>query len=72
MMVNGCITKVGLSKSNVYPCWICCLRVIGKSLLCVKCGRRIHYVWCGVQRVAPKFSKNFACRKCEGNIDEGV
>ena len=32
----------------------------------------IHDGCAGVKRVTPKFSRNFTCRKCEGNIGEAV
>ena len=42
------------------------------SVLGLQCGKWIHGRSAGVKRVTPKFSKNFTCRKCEGNIAEGV
>ena len=38
VMVNG-ITKDGLSKSKVDPCWICIVRVKANLVLYVQCGK---------------------------------
>ena len=58
-----------LSKSTVDPCGFCSLRVKANSVLC---GRWIHGRCDGVKKLTPKFSRNFACRKCERNIGEAV
>ena len=59
MMVNGGITKDGLSKCKVDPCGICSLRVKADSVLCVQCGEWIHGGCAGLKRVtASKFSRN--------------
>ena len=71
-MVSSGITKDGLSKSNVAPCGVCSLRVKAHSVLCVQCGRWIHGRCVRVKRVTPKFSRNFACRKCKWDIGEAV
>ena len=58
---------------NVYPCGTCSLRVTeANSVLCAHCGKWIHGRCAGVKRVTSKFSRHFACRKCEGNIGEAV
>ena len=67
-MVSGGITKDILSKGKVDPCWVCQLRVKASSVLCVQCGSWIHGRCARVKRVTPEFSRNFTCRKCEGNI----
>ena len=72
VMVCGGITKDGMSKSKVDPCGVCCFRVKVDSVLCLQCGKWIHGRCSEVKRVNPKFSRNFACRKCEGNIGEAV
>ena len=72
VMVCDNITKDGISKSKVDPCGVCCLRVKHNSVLCLQCGRWFHSRCDGVKRVAPKFSRNFTCSKCEGNIVEAV
>ena len=41
-------------------------------MLCVQCGKWMHGRCSGAKRVTPKFSLNFSCRKCEGNIGEAV
>ena len=41
-MVSGGITKDGMSKSKVDPCWVCGLRVKANSVLCVHHGKLIH------------------------------
>ena len=53
-MVSGDITKDGLSKSKVDPCWVCRLTVKANSVLCLQCGRWIHGRCAGVERVTPK------------------
>ena len=58
VIVSSSITKDGLSKSKVDPCWVCSLRVKANTLLCVQCGRQIHGRCAGVKRVTPMFSKN--------------
>ena len=67
-MVSGGISKGGMSKSNVDPCGVCSLRVNANSVLCVQCGKWSYGTCAGVKMVSPKSSRNFACRKCEGNI----
>ena len=61
-----------MSKSKVDPCGVCSLRVRANSVLCLQCGKLIHGRCAGVKRVTPLFSRNFTCRKCEGNIGEAV
>ena len=68
VMVSNNITKDGLFKSKVGPCGVYSLRAKANSALCVWCGKWIHGRCAGVKRVTPKFSSNFTCRKCEGNI----
>ena len=46
------------------------MRVKANSVLCVQCNA--HGISSGVKRVIPKFSMNFKCRKCEGNVGEAV
>ena len=53
-------------------CGVCGMRVRANSVLCLLCGKLIHGRCVRVKRMTPKFSKNFACRKCEGNIGEAV
>ena len=72
MMVNGNITKHGMSESKVDPCGVCSLRAKANSVLCVECGKWIYGRFVGVKMVTSKFLRNFACRKCEGNIGEAV
>ena len=62
----------GMSKSNVDPCEVCILRIKANSVIYLQCDKLINGVCAGVKRVTPKFSINFACRKCEGNIGEAV
>ena len=42
MIVSGGITKDGLSKSKVDPCWVCSLRIKANFVLYVQCCKRIH------------------------------
>ena len=72
VMVRGGISKDGLSKNRADRCGVSSLRVKANSVLCVKCGKWIHSRCAGVKRITQKFSGNFACRKCEGNIGEAV
>ena len=71
-MVSSGITQDGMSESKVDPCVVCSLRVKANSVLCVQCGRWIHGKRPGVKNDIPKFSRNFTCRKCEGNIGEAL
>ena len=66
-MVCGGITKDGMSKGKIDPGGVCNLRMKVNSVLCLQCGK-----CAGMKMVTPKFSRNFACRKCEGNIGEAV
>ena len=61
-----------LSKCNVYLCGACGLRVNANSLLSVQCGMQIFGRCSGVKKMIPRFSRNFACRKCEGYIGQTV
>ena len=72
VMVSGGITNDGLSKSNVDPCWVCSLRVMANSVLCVQYGKWIHIRCPGLKMVTPKFFGNFTCTKCEGHLEEAV
>ena len=72
VMVCGRITKIGMSKSKVDTCGVCNLRAKANSVLCLQCGKLIHGRCAGVKRVTQKSSRNFTCRKCEGNIGEAV
>ena len=71
-MVCGGITKDGTSKCKVDPCGACSLRVKTNSALCLQCGEWIHGRCAGIKSVTQKYSRNFTCRKCEGNIGEAV
>ena len=70
--MRGDITKDSTSKSKVDPCEVYSLRIKANSVLCLQCGMWIHGIWPGVKRVTHKFSMNFTCRKCEGNVGEAV
>ena len=70
MMVNGGIKKGGLFNSKVYPYGVYSLRVKSSKLLCVWCGKWVHSRHARVHMVTPKFSRNFTCRKCDGNIEK--
>ena len=72
VMVSSGITQDGLSKSKVDPCEVYSLKVKANSVLCVQCDRWAHGKCVGVKRVTPKRSRNFTCRKCDGNIGESV
>ena len=71
-MVSGGLTKDDMSRSKVDHFGVCSLRVLADSVLCVQCGKWIHIRCAEVERVIPKFSRNFAFRKCQGNIGEAV
>ena len=68
VMVCGSITKDGMSKSDIGPCGVCCLRVIVYSVVYLQCGKWIHCGCYGVKWMAPRFLINFTCQKCEWNI----
>ena len=59
-------------NSKVDPCGVCCLRVKAISVLCLHCGKWIHGRCAGMKRGNSKLSRNFSCRKCEGNIVKAV
>ena len=59
VMVNGGMTKDGMSKSTVDQCGICSMTVKANSVLCVQCSKWIHGRCAGIK---------ITCRKCEGNI----
>ena len=54
VMVNGGITKDGLSKSKVV---VCSLRLKANSFFYAQCAKWMHGICAGVKRVTPKFSK---------------
>ena len=72
VLVSGDITKVGMSESKVELCAVCSLRVRANSVLCVHCAMWIHGRCVRVKMVITRFLRNFACWKCEGNVDETV
>ena len=71
MVISG-IRHGGLSKSIVDPCGVCSLKLMSSSVLCVQCGKWIRGRCAGVKRVTSMFSRNFTCRKCEGNIGDAL
>ena len=70
-MYVGAKTRVRVDLS-CQTSFVTILRIKGNSVLCVQCGKWIHGRFAGVKRVTPKFSRNFTCIKCEGNIGETV
>ena len=52
MVVSGAEGEVSISK--VDPCGICGKRVMGNSVLCVKCGKGIHGRYVKVKRLTPR------------------
>ena len=72
VMVSSSIKQDGLSKSKVDACGVCSLRAKANSALYLLCGKWIYGRCTGVKMVNPKFLRNFACGKCEGNIGEAV
>ena len=52
----------------VYSYGICSFRVKANSVFYVQCGKLIHGRCAGVEKVTAKHSRNFASRKCEGNV----
>ena len=69
---SGGITKDGMSKSKVYLCGLCSLRVKANSVLSLQCDKWVNGRCARVKRITPTFSRNFTCWKCEGNIGEAV
>ena len=53
-----------LSKYKFYPCEVRRSTVKIISVTCIKCGKWIHS-GCAGEKMVTKFSRNFACRKCE-------
>ena len=72
VMVNGDMTKDGMSKSKVVSCGVCSLKVKANSVLRVLSGKGIHGICAGVKMLTPKIYRNFTCRRCEGNIGDVV
>ena len=72
VIIIGGITKDNMSEGKVDPCLVCILRITANAVLCVQCGKWIHCGCAEVTMVTPKFSRDFLCRKCEGNIGEAV
>ena len=68
VVVNGTITKDGMSKSKVDPCWVCSLRAKANSFFLVHCGRWIQNKCAGMMGVTSRLSRNPSCRKYEGNV----
>ena len=58
-----------MSKSNVDQCGVCSLNVKANSALC---GKWMHGRCARMKRVTVTFSRNFTCRRCEGNIGKSV
>ena len=71
-MVIGGITMEGLSTSRIYSCGVCRMRVKVNSVLGVQYSKGIHGICARVKRVIAKFLLNFACWKCDWNIEEAV
>ena len=69
---RGTIDVVFILKRLQEDYHACSLRVKANSVLCLQCGRWLYGRCAGVKRVTPKFQRNFACTKCEGNIVEAV
>ena len=55
VMVSGGITQDCLSKSKLYPCGVCFMRVKANSILCVQCVRCTHGRCDGVKRLLKSF-----------------
>ena len=72
VMISGGIEKDSLSKSKVDQCGVCSLGIKASSVLCVQCEKCIHDRCARMKRVTVKFSRNFVCRNCKGNIAETV
>ena len=49
-----------------------CCKYEANPVLCIQCGNWIHGRCAGVESVTTGFSRNFACKKCEGNIGKAV
>ena len=48
------------------------MTVLVNSVLLMQYGKRFHSRCAGMKKVTPRFIRNFACRKCGGNIGETV
>ena len=43
-----------------------------KSVLCVKCGKCIHGRCAKVKRVTPRLGRDFVCRRCKKQVNDGL
>ena len=66
-MVNDSLWR---HYKEIDPCGVCSLRI--RAEFCVQCGKWIQGRCTGMKMVTSKFSRNFDCRKCEGNIGKAV
>ena len=71
-MVSSGNTRNHLLRGKVDPCGVCNLRVKANSVLSVQCDNWINCRCARVKMVIAKFSRNFTCNKCEGDIGESV
>ena len=71
-MVSSGIMQDSLCRSKVDPCGDSKLSAKANSALCAQCGKWIYGKCARVKSVTPKFSRNYACRKCEVSIGEAV
>ena len=55
VIVSGCITKDGMTKSKVDPCGVCSLRVKVNRDFCLQFVKWIHSTCARVKRVTPMF-----------------
>ena len=72
VVVSGGIAKDGMSNSRADPCGFCSLMVKANSVLCVHYDKWIHGGCARVKMITQTFSRNFTCRRCQGNIGEAV
>ena len=72
-MISGCITKDDLSESMVDQCVVCSMTVKAKfCVYSVVSGSMVDVYVDVMESVTHKLSRNFTCRKCDGNIGEAV
>ena len=69
LMVSG--SEGELFKSKIDPCGVCGRRIMANSVLCTKCGNRVHGKCANIKRVTARLAMHFVCLKCKG-IMEGT
>ena len=73
LIIRSCfIMPCGVTVPDIYQCGISSLWVKANSALCIKCSKCVHVICAILKLVTSKFSYNFVCGKCNGNIGVAV